>query len=48
MRDCLIAGGNVGEKYLCLGVRHGNTSAQALYAATGFTLMHNFTYCERR
>jgi ribosomal protein S18 acetylase RimI-like enzyme len=45
---CLIAGSNLGEDYLCLGVRHTNESAQRLYASTGFTLMHNFTYCERR
>ena len=48
MRDCLIAGSHFGEKYLSLGVRHRNESAQALYAAMGFKLMHNFTYCERR
>jgi ribosomal protein S18 acetylase RimI-like enzyme len=46
--DCLIAGATLGEKYLSLGVRHQNESAQRLYQATGFTLMHNFTYCERR
>ncbi len=48
MEDCLIAGGALGEKYLSLGVRHQNESAQRLYRATGFALMHNFTYCERR
>jgi GNAT superfamily N-acetyltransferase len=48
MENCLIAGEAMGEKYLSLGVRHRNTSAQRLYQATGFTLMHNFTYCERR
>lgn len=48
MAKCLIAGTHFGEKYLSLGVRHRNTAAQALYAATGFRLMHNFTYCERR
>ena len=48
MQQSLIAGSLLGEKYLCLGVRHSNESAQRLYASTGFTLMHNFTYCERR
>jgi len=48
MRECLIEGEKLGEKFLSLGVRHQNESAQRLYAATGFTLMHNFTYCERR
>jgi ribosomal protein S18 acetylase RimI-like enzyme len=48
IEKCLIAGAKLGEKYLCLGVRHKNESAQRLYASTGFTLMHNFTYCERR
>jgi len=48
MDKCLIAGHFLGEKYLSLGVRHENESAQRLYRATGFTLMHNFTYCERR
>lgn len=48
MEKCLIAGHQLGEKYLSLGVRHENESAQRLYRATGFTLMHNFTYCERR
>jgi ribosomal protein S18 acetylase RimI-like enzyme len=48
MRQCLIQGHAMGEKYLSLGVRHANESAIALYAKTGFTLMHNFTYCERR
>lgn len=45
---CLIAGSQIGEKSLSLGVRHQNEAAHRLYAATGFTLMHNFTYCERR
>jgi ribosomal protein S18 acetylase RimI-like enzyme len=45
---CLIAGSQLGEGFLSLGVRHRNESAQRLYASTGFTLMHNFTYCERR
>ena len=48
MEKCLIAGEALGEKDLSLGVRHQNESAQRLYRATGFTLMHNFTYCERR
>ena len=48
MENCLIAGEAMGETYLSLGVRHRNTSAQRLYQATGFALMHNFTYCERR
>ncbi len=48
MDKCLIAGHFLGEEYLSLGVRHENESAQRLYRATGFTLMHNFTYCERR
>ena len=48
MEMCLIAGEALGEKDLSLGVRHQNESAQRLYRSTGFTLMHNFTYCERR
>jgi ribosomal protein S18 acetylase RimI-like enzyme len=48
MEKSLIAGSQLGEKFLSLGVRHSNESAQRLYASTGFTLMHNFTYCERR
>ncbi|CAN2180148.1 NAT_SF domain containing protein [Candidatus Nanopelagicaceae bacterium] len=48
MKNCLIAGAKLGEKYLSLGVRHENESAQRLYASMGFGLMHNFTYCERR
>lgn len=48
MKNCLIAGGKLGEKFLSLGVRHQNESAQRLYASLGFRLMHNFTYCERR
>jgi ribosomal protein S18 acetylase RimI-like enzyme len=48
MNKCLVAGHDLGEKYLSLGVRHENESAQRLYRATGFALMHNFTYCERR
>jgi ribosomal protein S18 acetylase RimI-like enzyme len=45
---CLDSGRQYDEKYLSLGVRHHNASAQRLYASTGFRLMHNFTYCERR
>jgi ribosomal protein S18 acetylase RimI-like enzyme len=45
---CLIVGSHLGEQSLSLGVRHNNESGQRLYASTGFTLMHNFTYCERR
>lgn len=45
---CLIAGEKLGEKYLCLGVHHTNETAQRLYQSTGFNLMHNFTYCERK
>ncbi len=48
IEKCLNAGGALGEKSLSLGVRHQNESAQRLYRSTGFTLMHNFTYCERR
>ena len=48
MKNCMIAGADLGEKYLSLGVRHENESAQRLYASLGFRLMHNFTYCERR
>jgi ribosomal protein S18 acetylase RimI-like enzyme len=48
INQCLYAGWDLGEKFLSLGVRHNNESAQRLYAATGFRLMHNFTYCERR
>jgi ribosomal protein S18 acetylase RimI-like enzyme len=45
---CLNAGEKLGEKYLCLGVHHANESAQRLYKSTGFKLMHNFTYCEKK
>jgi ribosomal protein S18 acetylase RimI-like enzyme len=48
MQKCLIAGSTYGESYLCLGVRHENESAQKLYEGSGFRLMHNFSYCERR
>ena len=48
MNKCLIAARQCGSEVVCLGVRHENESAQRLYASTGFTLMHNFSYCERR
>ena len=48
MEKCLAIAGALGEESVSLGVRHTNESAQRLYAATGFQLMHNFTYCERR
>lgn len=48
MRRALICGRDLGEEYLSLGVMHENESAQRLYAASGFTLMHRFTFCERR
>ena len=48
MERCLNIAGVLGEESVSLGVRHTNESAQRLYAATGFQLMHNFTYCERR
>jgi ribosomal protein S18 acetylase RimI-like enzyme len=48
MQATLESGQALGAEHLCLGVMHGNTSAQRLYASMGFTLMHNFTYCERR
>lgn len=48
MRRTLIAGNQIGEAALCLGVAHHNESAQRLYASAGFTKMHNFTYFERR
>lgn len=48
MEAALIAGRHLGSDLLCLGVMHSNSAAQRLYASTGFTLMHNFTYCERR
>jgi ribosomal protein S18 acetylase RimI-like enzyme len=38
----------LGEEFLSLGVMHANESAHRLYQSMGFTLMHNFTYCERR
>ncbi len=48
MRRALIVGHELGEEHLSLGVMHQNESAQRLYAAAGFTLMHRFTFCERR
>lgn len=48
MNKCLAAARQCGSELVCLGVRHENESAQRLYASTGFTLMHNFSYCERR
>lgn len=48
MRRALICGRELGEEHLSLGVMHENESAQRLYAAAGFTLMHRFTFCERR
>jgi ribosomal protein S18 acetylase RimI-like enzyme len=48
IQKCLLAGSTYGESFLCLGVRHENASAQMLYQGSGFTLMHNFSYCERR
>lgn len=48
MNKSLIAARQCGASVVCLGVRHENESAQRLYASTGFTLMHNFSYCERR
>jgi ribosomal protein S18 acetylase RimI-like enzyme len=48
MRRTLIAGNQIGEEVLCLGVGHQNERAQRLYASAGFTKMHNFTYFERR
>jgi len=48
MRKTLIAGHQLGEKSLSLGVMHQNESAQRLYSAMGFKKMHNFSYFERR
>ncbi len=44
----LSAAYELGEEFLSLGVMHANESAHRLYRSMGFTLMHNFTYCERR
>lgn len=48
MAASLAAAHKLGEEVLTLGVMHDNTSAHRLYQSMGFTLMHNFTYCERR
>jgi ribosomal protein S18 acetylase RimI-like enzyme len=48
MAASLSAAHKLGEAVLCLGVMHANQSAHRLYRSMGFTLMHNFTYCERR
>lgn len=48
MAASLTAAGEIGEELLSLGVMHANESAHRLYRSMGFTLMHNFTYCERR
>jgi GNAT superfamily N-acetyltransferase len=48
MAASLSAAHELGEEILSLGVMHANESAHRLYRSMGFTLMHNFTYCERR
>jgi ribosomal protein S18 acetylase RimI-like enzyme len=48
MAASLTAAHELGEEILSLGVMHANESAHRLYRSMGFTLMHNFTYCERR
>ena len=48
MAASLSAAHELGEDFLSLGVMHANESAHRLYRSMGFTLMHNFTYCERR
>jgi GNAT superfamily N-acetyltransferase len=48
MAASLSAAYELGEEFLSLGVMHANESAHRLYRSMGFTLMHNFTYCERR
>ena len=48
MAASLAVARELGEEHLCLGVMHTNESAHRLYQSMGFTLMHNFTYCERR
>lgn len=48
MYRCLGAARILDFAEVSLGVRHQNESAVRLYNSTGFTLMHNFTYCERR
>ena len=48
MERALSGGSHFGASFISLGVMHSNESAQRLYRALGFTLMHNFTYFERR
>jgi GNAT superfamily N-acetyltransferase len=48
MAASLSVAHQLGEEILSLGVMHANESAHRLYRSMGFTLMHNFTYCERR
>lgn len=48
MEEALAAAPHFGASFISLGVMHGNESAQRLYQGLGFTLMHNFTYFERR
>lgn len=48
MAESLTAAHQLGEEFLALGVMHANVSGHRLYQAMGFTLLHNFTYCERR
>lgn len=48
MERALSGGAHFGASFISLGVMHSNESAQRLYRALGFTLMHNFTYFERR
>ncbi len=48
MAASLSAAHELGEEFLSLGVMHANLSAHRLYQSMGVTLMHNFTYCERR
>lgn len=48
MAAALAAAYELGESVLSLGVMHGNIDGHRLYSSAGFTLLHNFTYCERR
>jgi ribosomal protein S18 acetylase RimI-like enzyme len=48
MEAALAAASHFGASFISLGVMHSNENAQRLYRALGFTLMHNFTYFERR
>jgi ribosomal protein S18 acetylase RimI-like enzyme len=48
MERALSGGSHFGVSFISLGVMHSNEGAQRLYRALGFTLMHNFTYFERR